>query len=167
MRPFFIHLCILAFLMVIGIALFVTEAFFFEANGMLFSQYVATRLYWLAFGVYAIVSTTIVTSVYIFHKITKKVFTKKAVILSHVLPIGFVWVLIEFNVHDIIQNTWESRADKRSFIRKQPVEDAVRQKPQVPRSPLRKRSLYQAPNDNLIEPQKQTADRDHAEGVQE
>jgi hypothetical protein len=160
MRPYLAHLCILAALMVLGIASFVAEALFSETSGIIFKKYDATRLYWLVFMGYAIISTAIVSTVYIFHRLIRKVFTKKAVILSHVLPIGLVWLLIELNVHDIIQNAWQRSANKGSVTGQQPAQDALKQKPQIPQAPLLKPSLYRAPTNTPLEQQEQTVNRD-------
>jgi len=160
MRPYLVHLSILAALMVLGIASFLAEAFFFETSDMLFGKYAATRLYWFVFMGYAIVSTAIVASVYVFHRLTRKVFTKKAVILSHILPIGFVWLLVEFNIHDTIQNVWQRSAYQGSVTGQQPVRDVPKQKPQVPQAPLSKPSLYRAPTNTPLEQQEQTVNMD-------
>lgn len=165
MRPYLLHFCILAALMAPGIALFIGEAFFFETGDMLFSKYAATRLYWLVFMGYAIISTAIVASVHVFHRQIKRMLTKKAVILSHVLPIGFVWLLIELGTHDKIQDAWQRSADRGNVAGQQPVRDALKRRPEVPPSPPLKPSLYRVPTDNPIEQQKQTANEDHPEGT--
>ena len=160
MRPYLVHLCILAALMVLGIALFLAETLSSETSGMLFGKYAATRLYWLVFMGYAVISTAIVTSVHVFHRLIRKVFTKKAVILSHVLPIGLVWVLIELNIHDMIQNAWQRSSNRRSVTGQQPAQDDPKQKPQIPQAPLSKPFLYRAPPHTPLEQKEQTANED-------
>ena len=160
MRPYLLHLCILATLMALGIALFMGEALFSQTSGMIFKKYDATKLCWLGFIGYAIISTAIVSSVYILHRLNRKMFTKRTVVLSHVLPIGFVWLLIELNIHDMIQNAWQRSANKGRVTGQQPVQDALKQKPQIPQAPLLKPSLYRAPTDKPLEQQEQTVNRD-------
>jgi hypothetical protein len=167
MGPHLLHLCILVALMAPGVSLFAAEAFFWETGGMLFTQYAATKLYWLVFLGYTTVSTTIVASVNIVLRLVKRAFTKKAVVLCHVLPVALLWLLVEFNIHDTIQDMWETRAKRRQITETQPVHDTLRKRPHISPSPVLKPSLYRAPTGNPVEPQKQTADRSPPEEVKE
>ena len=62
MRPYTLHLCILAVFMIPGVALFIMETFSPETGGLLFRKYDATKLYWLGLIGYSVITTFIVLS---------------------------------------------------------------------------------------------------------
>ena len=88
MRPFVIHILFLTVLTILGIALLAMEMLSPQNSGGLIKKFTFTKLYWLAFIGYSMVSTFIVLSVGLFHKIRKRTFTQKAAILCHVIPNG-------------------------------------------------------------------------------
>ncbi len=104
MRPFTFHILILVVLLVLGAVLFTGEALSPESSWGLIRRYTFTRLYFLALIGYAFISTFIVLCVRGFYGLRSKVFTRTAVILSHVIPVGLVWIAVELGIHDYIQN---------------------------------------------------------------
>ena len=121
MLPWFLHFGILMILTIVGLTIYIMETLSPAAPGGLFLKYDATTLYWLGFLGYSAISTSVVLSVFIALKFTKYQFTTKVVILSHILPIGLVWISLQLGIHDFIQNTWKSKVAM-------PVEGAQQQK---------------------------------------
>ncbi len=104
MRPFTIHIYILIVLSLLGVVLFAGEAFSPESTGGLIKKYTFTKLYWLAWVGYAVASTVIVLCVRGVYVLRRRVFTRTAVILSHVIPVGLLWIAIDLGIHDYIQD---------------------------------------------------------------
>ena len=138
MGPFLLHLCILAVLTIPGAALFIMEALSSSAGGVIFGKYDATKLYWLGLIGYSIISTVIVLSLNLICRIKKTPFTQNATILSHILPVVFVWVFIQLGLHDLIQDTWQEKVKEKKSISKQVHKKTERQRPPIPRAPLSK-----------------------------
>ena len=111
MRPFVVHLLILTALMALGIALFAMEALTPRSGGLI-QKFTITTLYWFAFIGYSLVSTCIVLSVGLFLKIKQEALTQKAVVLSHLIPIGLLWIFISLGFHDLIEDKWDNRAQE-------------------------------------------------------
>lgn len=109
MRPWFVHLIILVALAILGIAIYLMETLTPASSGGLFLRYDATKLYWLGFMGYSSISTFIVLSVFVTLKFSKSRFNAKTVILSHILPIGVVWISLQLGIHDFIQNAWQKK----------------------------------------------------------
>jgi hypothetical protein len=156
MGPFLLHLCILAVLMIPGVAMFIMEALSPAAGGVIFSKYDATKLYWLGLVGYSVVSTFIVLSLNLICRIKKTPFTKKATILSHILPVVFVWVFIQLGLHDLIQDTWQEKVKEKKNISKQVHKKTERQRPPIPRAPFSKKLIYKE-SGKPIEQEEQTA----------
>ncbi|MBT8345813.1 MAG: hypothetical protein KJO26_14830 [Deltaproteobacteria bacterium] len=156
MRPFVIHILILTSLIALGIAIFIMEALISSGGGLI-QKFAFTKLYWLAFIGYSIFSTFIVLSISIFHKIKKEVLTKKAVILSHVIPIGLLWVFISLGFHDLIEDAWNNRATKLKYSsEKAEIEQAENKRLPIPPAPSKQILKYDSP-EKPVEPDKQTA----------
>jgi hypothetical protein len=155
MRPLTIHICIILFLAILGGLFFTLETLSTPEGGWLIKKYTFTKLYWLAFFTYSLVSTIIVLVVGLFFSVKKISFSKKAVILSHLIPAGLLWVVINFGVHDMIQNIWKNV--NQHF---QPKPEAIKieatelKRPPTPPSPPLK-SLPYTPSGGPIEPDKQ------------
>lgn len=156
MRPFSLHLCILTVLLIPGVALFIMEALSSSAGGVIFSKYDATKLYWLGLIGYSVISTVIVLSLNLICSIKKRRFTPKAAILSHVLPVVFVWVFIQLGLHDLIQDTWQEKVKEKKSISEQVHKKTERQRPPIPRAPLSKQLIYKE-SGKPIEQEEQTA----------
>lgn len=158
MRPFVIHIFILASLIILGIALFAMEMLTTQEGGWLIKKFTFTKLFWLAFIGYSLVSTFIVLSVGLFHKIRKRSFTKKTVILSHVIPIGLLWISISLGFHDLIQDAWKNRTKKFKH-RPLPVqiEQGKKERIPIPPAPMTKILKYKAPG-KPVEPDKQISE---------
>jgi hypothetical protein len=155
MRPFIMHLIILTGLIILGISLFTMEALSTQTSGWLIKKYTFTKLYWLGLIGYSLISTFIVLSVGFFYKIKKRSFTKKAVILSHVIPVGLAWIFISLGFHDLIQDAWKNTTNKFKHIPKQDqYEQTEKRRLPIPATPLLKNLPYKAP-DKPVEPDKQ------------
>jgi hypothetical protein len=163
MRPYVLHLCILAVVMIPGIALFIMETLSPETGGFLFRKYDATKIYWIGLMGYATVSTSVVFALNIIFSIKKKPFNKKAVISGHALPVVFIWVFIQLGLHDLIQNIWQQHVEQKKSISKHVHKKKDRQGPRVPGTPLSKH-LYYKSSEDPIEQEKQTefADSENA-----
>ncbi|UCD81494.1 MAG: hypothetical protein JSW26_08760 [Desulfobacterales bacterium] len=158
MRPFLIHIFILTSFIILGIALFTMEALSPQSSGWLIKKFTFTKLYWLAFIGYSLASTFIVLSVGLFHKIRKKTFTKKAVILSHVIPLGLLWIFISLGFHDLIQDSWKNRTKKFKHHPQQvQIEQTEKKRPPIPAAPLKKSLNYKA-SGKPVEPDKQKSE---------
>ena len=158
MRPFVIHIIILTSLIILGIALFAMETLSIQNSGWLIKKFTFTKLYWLAFIGYSLVSSFIVLSVGLFHKIRKRSFTKKAVILSHVIPIGLLWIFISVGFHDLIQDAWKNRTKKFKHSPQQvQIEQTEKKRSPIPATPLTKSLKYKA-SDKPVEPDKQKSE---------
>ena len=158
MRPYVIHILILTSFIILGIALFVMETLTPESSGGLIRKFTFTKLYWLAFIVYSLVSTFIVLSVGFYHKLKKRSFTPKAVILSHVIPIGLLWIFISLGFHDLIQDAWKNRTKKFKHGPQQvQIEQTEKKRSPIPATPLTKSLKYKA-GDKPIEPDKQKSE---------
>ena len=155
MRPFFAHIGILSVLIMLGVALLAMEALSPQAIGGLIKKFTFSKLYWMGFILYSLISTVIVLGVGFFHKIKKKAFTAKAVILSHVIPIGLVWIFISFGFHDMIQDAWQNKTKPFRPIQK-PIQDEQkeRQRLPIPPTPLPKHLKYKT-SDIPVEPDTQ------------
>jgi len=156
MRPYPLHLCILAGLMIPGVALFIMETLSSEGGGVIFRKYDATKLYWFGLIGYSVISTFIVLSLNLIYGVRKKQFTKKATILSHILPVVFVWVFVQLGLHDLIQDIWQDKAKEKKSISKQVHKKIDRQRPPIPRAPLSKQLIYKE-SEKPIEQENQTA----------
>ena len=156
MRPYRLHLCILAALMIPGTALFIMETLSSQTGGVLFRKYDASKLYWLGLIGYSIISTSIVSSLNLFFRIKKRGFSKKAVMLSHLLPVVAVGVFIQLGLHDLIQNIWRDSESEKKNVSRQVHKKTDRQKLRIPRAPLSKPLIYQQ-SGNAIASEKQSA----------
>ena len=146
MRPYIIHILILTCLIILGSALFAMEAISPQSSGVLIKKFTFTKLYWLALLGYSVVSTFIVLAVGIFYKIRKRSFTKKAVILSHVIPVGLAWIFISFGFHDLIQDAWKNRRkDFKHTAKEAPHEQAEKKRHPIPATPLPRNLNYKSP----------------------
>ena len=138
-----------------GIALFAMETLSTQNSGWLIKKFTFTKLYWLAFIGYSLISTFIVLSVGLFHKIRKRSFTKKAVILSHVIPIGLLWIFINLGFHDLIQDAWKNRTKKLKHDPQQvQIEQTEKKRFPIPATPFPKNLKYKT-SDKPVEPDKQ------------
>ena len=155
MRPFVIHIIILSFLIILGIALFAMETVSIQNPGGLIKRFAFTKLYWLAFIVYSLISTFIVLSVCLFYKIKRLSLTKKAVILSHAIPIGLLWIFISLGFHDLIQDAWKNWTKK---FKRNPqqvqIEQTKKERPPILSAPLEKNLIYKD-SGKPVEPEKQ------------
>ena len=143
MRPYILHLCILAVIMIPGVALFTMEALFTQTGGALFRKFDATKIYWLGLIGYSAISTLIVLALNFIYRIKNKQFNKKTTILCHILPIILVSLFIQLGLHDLIQNIWQAKAKEKKNISKQIPKKTDRQRLRVPRAPLEKHLYYQ------------------------
>jgi len=158
MRPFVIHIFILTALIILGIALFAMETLSTQTSGWLIKKFTFTKLYWLALIGYSLVSTIIVLSVGFIHKIRKKSFTKKAVILSHVIPIGLLWIFLSLGFHDLIQDAWKNRTKKfKPYPQQVQIEQTEKKRSPIPAAPLKKNLKYKA-SGKPVEPDKQKSE---------
>jgi hypothetical protein len=156
MRPYILHLCILAALIISGVALLIMEMMSSQSGGLLFRKYDATKLYWLGLIGYSIVSTLIVLSMHLLYRIQKRRFNKNAILFGHILPVAAVWVFIQLGLHDLIQDTWHDHVIKTQRSAKQVYQKPGRPRVPAPRVPLSKQLVYQQ-SGNAIEPKNQTA----------
>jgi hypothetical protein len=158
MRPSLIHSLILTCLIILGIALFAIEALSTQSSAWLIKKFTFTKLYWLAFIVYSLVSTFTVSSVALFYKIKKRSFTKKAVILSHIIPVGLLWIFISLGFHDFIQDACKSRTQKlRHNPQQVQIDETEKKRPPIPATPFSKSLKYKAPGGS-VEPDKQKSE---------
>lgn len=165
MRPYTLHLCILAVIMIPGVGLLVMETLLAQTGGGLFRRYDATKIYWLGLIGYSVVSTFIVLALNIFYRIKNKQFSKKATVLCHILPILLVSVFIQLGLHDLIQNIWQEQVKEKKSISKQINRKTDRQRPRIPRAPLAKHLYYQG-SEKPIEQERQTGSME-AENISE
>jgi len=133
-RSSILHLSILLALVLLGVALFLSEASFGESGGIQLQRYGATQLYWFALLIYAGASTLIVASVYLALRIKGRHFTSIAVVLSHVVPIALVLTSIELGVHDAIEDAWKQGS---RVIQLQTRRETPARRPEPPTAPLR------------------------------
>jgi len=158
MRPFVIHIFILTSLIILGIALFAMETLSPQNSGGLIKRFTFTKLYWLAFIVYSLFSSFIVLSVGLFYRIRKRSFTKKAVILSHVIPIVLLWIFISLGLHDLIQDACKNRTKEFKHTPQQvQIEQTEKKRSPIPATPLRKNLKYKA-SGKPVEPDKQKSE---------
>lgn len=158
MRPFIMHIIILTGLIILGITLLSMEALSPETSGSLIKKYTFTKLYWLGLSGYSLISTFIVLCVGVFYKIKKRFFTKKAVVLSHVIPLGLVWIFISLGFHDLLQNAWKNRIKDFKHIPKQvEYEQSEKKRSPIPATPLSKNLKYKT-SDKPVEPDKQKSE---------
>lgn len=157
MRPFVVHILILTSLIALGVAIFTMEALTPNSGGLII-KFTFTKLYWLAFIGYSIVSTFIVLSIGIFYKIKKEILTKKAVILSHVVPIGLLWIFISLGFHDLIEDAWNNMGTELKYSSEQAeIEQAENKSPPIPPAPSKQILKYDS-SGTPVEPDKQTAE---------
>ena len=143
--------------MALGIALLAMEALI-PGSGGLIQKFTVTKLYWLAFIGYSLVSTCIVLSAGLFLKTKKAVLTKKAVILSHLIPVGLLWVFVSLGLHDSIEDAWNDRAEKKKHrLGQVQIEQAEMKKLPTPPAPSRQNLKYQS-SARPVEPDTQTSD---------
>jgi len=155
MRPAIIHVIILAGFCMLGVALLTMEALTPQLPGGLIKQYTFTKLYWLGFGFYTLITTTIVLSVGIYKRIQKKTLTGKSVVLCHVIPAASVWLSIHFGLHDQMQDAWKNKMQRIESIQKLlQAEPEERSRRPIPSPPLHDIHEYQAP-DTIVEPAEQ------------
>jgi len=158
MRPFVMHILVLAFFIVLGIALFAMETLSPHNSGGLIKKFAFTKLYFLVFSVYSLVSTCIVLFVGFFHRIRKKSFTKTAVIMSHVIPIGLVLVFVRLGLHDLIQDAWKDWITKSRHNPQQvQIEKSKKKRHPIPAAPVRKHLKYK-PSERPVELDKQKSE---------
>jgi hypothetical protein len=156
MKPYPLHVLILALLIIPGIALFFLEYFSDYKGGWIFSKYTLTKLYWLAYIVYAIGSTFIVTFIHLFLIVIKRRFTKLAVFLSHVIPIAVVWMSISFGIHDFIQDNWNRWTNPKGSDLSDRAPKKPKQRPPITQTPLSKRLPQQPPDTQTEQPKPMT-----------
>ena len=139
MRPVYIHLAFLAVLAVLGIALYAMEALSPYDGGGFLPQYLFSQLYGLAWIGYALLSTVIVAAVGLTFKIRQRPVTEKTVLLSHVIPIGLIWLFFRLGIHDMIQDAWSTRSSALTPDRQQVrTEQTQSARPPIPTAPLSK-----------------------------
>lgn len=115
MGPLGLHLFIVAALVIPGVALFTMEMLSPTNNEWLMRRFFLTELFSLAFFGYSLGSTIIVISVGLFLQSRKRAFTKKAVILSHVILIGLLWSFFQLGFHDLLEDAWKKSIDRRNL----------------------------------------------------
>ena len=158
MRPFVIHILILTVLIVAGIALFALESLSTQEGGGLIQKYTFTKLYGLAFIGYSLTSTLAMSVMGLFYKMSKRAFTKKAVVMSHFILVGLLWVFIRLGFHDLIQDAWENRTKTPGLNPQQvQIDETEKKRSPIPATPMRKRVKYKAPG-GPVEPDEQKSD---------
>ncbi len=156
MQPYLLHLCILAALMIPGVALLIMEILSSQTGGMLFRKFDATKLYFLGFMGYAVVSTLIFLTLHFVFHILKKQLTPRAALFGHLLPVAFGWVFIKLGLHDLFQDIWRDHVREMNSRSNQVQMKIDRTEVQVPRTPPSKNVPYRG-SGNAIEPKSQTA----------
>jgi len=153
MRPFVVHIFILTTLIILGIASFAIEAVetSYDRLGL---RYAFTIFYWFAFIGYSLFSTFIILSVCLFYKIKKKSFTKKAVILSHVILIGLLCIFVSSGFYDLIEDAWKNR-NFFDISQKVQIEQTERKPFPIPTAPVTEKFKYKTPSGKPVEPDKQ------------
>lgn len=107
-RSLLVHWLILAALAGLGVALTGVDALTGE-GGWLLARFTVSRLYWLAFGAYALVSTLDVLAVAAFQAMRRRALTPVAVVLAHVVPVLLIGILLNLGVHDWVQDALRER----------------------------------------------------------
>ena len=156
MKPYLLHLCILAALIIPGVALLIMEILSSQTGGMLFRKFDATKLYFLGFMGYAVVSTLIFLTLHFVFHILKKQLTPRAALFGHLLPVAFGWVFIQLGLHDLFQDIWRDHVRETNIMSNQAQTKIDRTAAQLPRPPLSKKFPYRG-SGNAIEPESQTA----------
>lgn len=151
-HPMRVHLGILGALLALGILVTAVDTFGGRSGG-LFSRLTVTRLYWLAFAVYGLVSTLDVLAVAAVQGIRGRRLTPFAVVMSHLLPIVLVWLLLSLGVHDWLQDAMRERP---AATARQPADNSG--SPTGAPDPARRVTPTKAAK--VLEPEAQGADRD-------
>ena len=152
MRPFVVHILILTPLIILGIASFAIEAL--DTSHKAHLRYIFTICYWLALIGYSLVSTFIVLSVSLFYKIKKRSFTKIAVILSHVILIGVLYIFVSSGLYSLTANAWKNR-NFFDISQKVQIEQTERKPFPIPTAPVTEKFKYKTPGGMPVEPDKQ------------
>lgn len=155
MKPFKTHILILTFLIMLGIVLLIVESLSEYDGGWLFDEYILTKLYFLVLVGYSLFSTLIVSLVWFFYKRKKKVLTRSAVILSHVIPVGMVWLFFSLGLHDLIQDTFKEK-DHYKPPKAQAEKTERKMPPPSPKFEREKRKISEG--GQAIEPEKQESE---------
>lgn len=151
MRPFLIHMLILGVLALVGLWALIEEATAPETYGGLFSKYDFSTAYWFVFAGYALGSTIIVSIVALIQRLRTKRLSKVAVVLSHVVPVGLVWVFFSLGIHDYVGDVLKKRDLERQQARPEP---AARGGPPPSPAPSIKKPAIQ-PSSGPIDPVEQ------------
>ena len=135
MRPFLVHILILTPLIILGIASFGIEAVetSYDRLGL---RYAFTIIYWFALIGYSLLSTFIVLLVGLFYKIKKRSFTKKAVILSHVILIGLLCIFVSLGFYDLIEDAWKNRKNFKHISRQVQIKQTEKKPFPIPTAPV-------------------------------
>lgn len=112
MRPLLVHGVILAVLAGIGVLVLAVEGLSTRDAGWVIGRFTLARLYWLALSGYALASTFIVLSVAFVQRVRERPFSGKAVILSHAVPVGLVWILVSLGFHDLVQDVFRNAGER-------------------------------------------------------
>ncbi len=107
MHPFVIHILILLPFAVFGLMGFIGAYMAPETHGGLFGRYDFIIVYWVIYGGYVLGSTIIVGLVAFVQYLRSVPFTRLSVVLSHVIPIGLIWLFLSLGVHDWIEGMWK------------------------------------------------------------
>jgi hypothetical protein len=142
--------------MIPGVGLLIMEILSSQSGGMLFRKFDATKLYFLGFTGYAIVSTLIFLTLHLVFHILKRHLTAKAALFGHILPVAFGWVFLQLGLHDLFQDIWRDHLRKTNRMSNQVQMKIDRPRIRVPRPPLSKNLQYKGAS-NAIEPETQTA----------
>lgn len=150
-----VHATILGLLMLPGIAVYGMEVLTPHSSGGLFRQFAFTKLYWLAFAVYALATTLIVTLIGFVQALRQKPLRGRAVILGHVIPVTLVWLSISLGLHDALQDAWKRHGAGATPATQQRRDTDIRAIP-APPDPSARMRQYRAPGP-VVEPREQTA----------
>ena len=98
-----VHAMILAVLALAGMAVWLMEWWAVETPGGLFSRYAFTRITWLALGVYALFSSTVILATAALAAWRRRPLRPIAVVLCHVVPVALGALMLQWGVHDGLQ----------------------------------------------------------------
>ena len=99
-----VHALILAVLALGGMAVWLMEWSAVDTPGGLFSRYAATRIIWLALGVYALFSSTMVLAAAAVAAWRRRPLRPIAVVLCHVVPVALGGLMLNWGFHDWLQS---------------------------------------------------------------
>ena len=150
-----VHASILAVLVLAGTAVWLMEWLAVDTPGGLFSPYAFTRITWLALGVYALFSSTVILAAASLAAWRRRPLRPIAVVLCHIVPLALGALMLQWGVHDRLQGLGSKpRSLSAPPARHRPLPRRPLSPPIAPRLPDEGNPIRSAPLDPVApEPQ--------------